>query len=110
MILPDTANILRGTAKTDPYTGEPAESLDWTSPTSTTVRCSIQSRTTLEVNQDRETAISGWIGYFDPFADITNRDRVSWRGVTLTVDGEVAPCLNVQGAVDHFEVPLKRID
>jgi len=106
--LRDTATILRATAGTGGYAGEEPES-DWTTPTETDVPCSIQPGSSREADQDRpDFVVADWVGYFPAGTDLTNADRVRWRGRTFTVDGEVG--LWVHGASEHhLEAPLKRV-
>lgn len=103
----DTATILRGVAVSDPYTGE-AGGIDWSSPTPQTTPCSIQPRTSTEPGTDREIVVGGWMGYFPAGTDLLSSDRISWRGRTLTVDGDVAPWVR-DGAVHHLEAPLQEV-
>ena len=105
----DTCTIQRGGAEVDPYTGESTGELDWSTPTATPdVPCSIQPRTSTEAGDDQETVVAGWVGWFPAGTDLTNADRIAWRGMTLTVDGEVAPWVR-DGAVHHLQAPLQRI-
>ena len=105
----DTCTIQRGAAVVDPYTGEDTGELDWTTPTTTTgVACSIQPRASREASDDQETVVAGWYGYFPAGTDLTSADRILWRGMTLTVDGEVAPWVR-GNALHHYEAPLQRI-
>lgn len=107
MRLRDTATILRATATGGGYAGETGEP-DWTAPTETEVACSIQPGSSVEQGQDRETVVADWVGFFPAGTDLTNADRVSWRGRTFTVDGEVG--LWVHGSSEHhLEAPLKRV-
>lgn len=107
MRLRDSATILRATSGTGPYAGETGEA-DWSDPTETPTVCSIQPGTSQERNEAGETVVAEWVGFFPAGTDLTNVDRVLWRGRTLTVDGEVG--LWVHGSSEHhLEVPLKRI-
>jgi hypothetical protein len=105
----DTVTILRaGATGTDPY-GGPSTEPDWDSPIETPdVPCSIQYFRSLEEDMDRETVVGRWFGWFPPGTDLLSTDRVSWRGRTLTVDGEVAPWVH-KGQLHHLEVPLREI-
>lgn len=104
----DTATILRASQVEDPYGGTGHES-DWSTPTSAIVSCSIQPRQSLEANGDRELLVGAWVGYFPADTDLLHTDRISWRGRTLTVDGDVAPWVQA-GAVHHLEVPLQDVE
>lgn len=107
MRLRDTATILRATAAVAVYAGETGD-LDWTAPAETVVSCAIQPGTSVERNQDRETVVAQFIGFFYPGTDLTHTDRVSWRGLMLTVDGEVGPWVH-NANLHHLEVPLKLV-
>lgn len=108
MKLRDTATILRATAGGGGYAGE-ADDADWSDPTENDVACSIQPGSSREADQDRpDFVVADWVGFFPAGTDLTAADRISWRGRTFTVDGEVALWVH-RSSEHHLEVGLKRV-
>jgi hypothetical protein len=108
--LSDTATRLRAGTKAEGYGGSATEP-DWSDvgrDPDVDLPCLIQPRSSFDVTLDRETTVGQWVGIFGSAADLRSTDRLSWRGRTLTVDGDVAPIV-LRGVTHHLEVPLREI-
>lgn len=98
----DTATRQRAGSSTDRY-GNTID--DWTSPATLDFACAIQPAATTENIIDRDTVVTRWRLHCAADTDITPLDRVSWRGRTLAVDGDLELHL-LKGTPDHLEAFL----
>lgn len=98
----DTATRLRAGSRTDRYQNTTD---DWSSPSTLEFACAIQPASTSEDIINRDTVVTRWRLHCAADIDITPIDRVSWRGRTLAVDGDLELHL-LRGAPDHFEAFL----
>lgn len=107
-LLRDTAFILTGTPEVDADTGEDTGQVDWTTPDSVSVRCSIQPRDSREDTEGgSEVVVGKWFGYFPAGTVIGHGDRVSWHGKTFAVDS-VNPWYK-RDVLHHVECALREI-
>ena len=103
-IAADTVTVVRGQPWTDAY-GNTV--IDWSAPVRTTYLGSVQPVATSEDVSNREGYVSSWVAYlWPPEADITERDRVEYGGVTFYVDGE-PQTWTVAGKPSHVVVTLR---
>lgn len=105
-----TVDVLRAPLVVDPY-GNPSIERDWASATTTTYAgVSVQPDTSTEAVGDRPVVVTGWRLATPRGSDIDllATDRVTYDGMTLEVDGEVARYF-LGGRVHHVEARLKRV-
>lgn len=84
----ETVTRLRGTAVTDPYSGE-ATGVDWTTPLTLSIpRCGVADGGSLEPTQDARNAVESDFDVIAPYGvDVLPADRVVVRGLTCAVVG-----------------------
>jgi hypothetical protein len=72
--------------------------------------CSVQPRQSTEATDLRNTVTTGLVAFVPAGADIAATDRIRWNGTVYAVDGEPAAWDDLNGAPDHVEVALRRVE
>ena len=83
---------------------------DWTTSTSTTVTgCSVQPASTSLTQDGRVQGIyDGMTAYLPPGTDVQEGDRITYDGLTYTVDGTPRKWISATGQASNIQVNLKR--